>query len=290
MAQVGKSSSKKSRPSYVMAIIGVSFVLFFLGLLGWVGINGKKLVEYFRESIEMQITLKENTPEKSKDALQAQLQAMPYTKTLKYTDKETAKKEWLKQGNEDFTEFLDNNILPTTLTITLKNQYVQADTLVNIKKFIESNSIVADTKYPTAVVDKMNANIKLISIVLLIIAIILGTIVIFLIDNTTRLAMFSNRFLIKTMQMVGATRSFIAKPMNIRAVINGAVSAGIAITAMLTFIFTLENWIPQLKGLHDNASLIMLFIFIIIIGVVISLVSTYRSVIKYLKMKLDDLY
>lgn len=290
MAQAGKFSSKKSRPSYVMAIVGVSLVLFFLGLLGWIGINSNKLVQFFRESVEVQIFLRENTPEKSKDYLQAQLQAMPYTKSVKYTDKESAKADWKKSGGEDFQEFLDNNILPTSLSLTLKNQYVQADTLAMIKKSIEANTIVSEVKYPTAVVDKLNANVKLVSIILLIVAIILGIIVIFLIDNTTRLAMFSNRFLIKTMQMVGATRGFIAKPMNIRAAINGAVSAGFAIAGMIAFILLLESWIPELKTLHDNVSLIMLFIFILILGVVISLFSTYRSVVKYLKMKLDDLY
>ncbi len=290
MAQVGKFSSKKSRPSYVMAIVGVSLVLFFLGLLGWIGINSNKLVQFFRESVEVQIFLRENTPEKNKNDLQTQLQAMPYTKSVKYTDKESAKAEWKKNGGEDFQEFLDNNILPTSLSLTLKNQYVQADTLANIKKSIEANSIVSEVKYPTAVVDKLNANVKLVSIVLLVIAVILGIIVIFLIDNTTRLAMFSNRFLIKTMQMVGATRGFIAKPMNIRAVINGAVSAGFAIAGIIAIILLLENWIPELKSLHDNASLVMLFIFILILGVAISLLSTYRSVVKYLKMKLDDLY
>lgn len=290
MSQVGKSSSKKSRPSYVMAIVGVSLVLFFLGLLGWIGINSNKLVQFFRESVEVQIFLRENTPEKDKNALQAQLQAMPYTKAVKYTDKETAKADWKKSGGEDFQEFLDNNILPTSLSLTLKNQYVQADTLANIKKTIEANSIVSEVKYPTAVVDKLNANVRLVSIILLVVAIILGTIVIFLIDNTTRLAMFSNRFLIKTMQMVGATRGFIAKPMNIRAIINGTLSAGFAIAGMIAFILLLENWIPELKSLHDNASLVMLFLFILIVGVAISLLSTYRSVVKYLKMKLDDLY
>src|ERR1700712_438453 len=156
MAQVGKFSSKKSRPSYVMAIIGVSLVLFFLGLLGWIGINSNKLVQFFRESVEVQIFLRENTPEKDKNALQATLMAMPYTKNVKYTDKETAKAEWKKSGGEDFQEFLDNNILPTSLGLTLKSEYVQADTLANIKKMIEANSIVSEVKYPTAVVDKLN--------------------------------------------------------------------------------------------------------------------------------------
>lgn len=290
MAQVGKFSSKKSSPSYFMAILGVSLVLFFLGMLGWIGINSNKLVQYLRESVSVQIVLRENTPEKDKDALQAALQAMPYTRTLKYTDKETAKAEWKKADGEDFMEFLDNNILPTSFSLGVKNQYVQADSLKKIKRDIAANTIVSEVTYPTSVVDKLNANVRIASIILFSFAFILGIIVIFLIDNTTRLAMFSNRFLIKTMQMVGATRGFIAKPMNIRAIINGAVAAGFAIVGMIALIFTLENWLPELKSLHDNTSLLALFLLILIVGVAITLFSTHRSVVKYLKMKLDDLY
>jgi len=290
MAQTGKFSSKKSRPSYVMAIVGVSLVLFFLGLLGWIAINSQKLEQYFRESVEVQIFLRENAPENDKKTLQTFLEGQPYTKTIKYSDKEAAKAAWKQTGGEDFMEFLDNNILPTSLDLTLKSEYVKADTLQAIKKAMEANSIVSEVKYPTAVVDKLNDNVRKVSLIILAISILLAIIVIFLIDNTIRLAMFSNRFLIKTMQMVGATRWFIAKPMNIRAIINGAVASSIAIAGIFAVILFLEKWVPELKTLHDNKMLIMLFALILVVGIAITLVSTHRSVIKYLKMKLDELY
>lgn len=290
MAQIGKFSSKRSRPSYIMAIVGVSLVLFFLGLLGWIAINSKKLEQYFRESVEVQIFLRENTPEKDRTALQVFLEAQPYTKTIKYSDKETAKAAWKQSGGEDFMEFLDNNILPTSLDLTIKSDYVRTDTLQAIKKTIEANSIVTEVKYPTAVVSKLNDNIKKVSFIILGISILLAIVVIFLIDNTIRLAMFSNRFLIKTMQMVGATRWFIAKPMNIRAIINGSIAAGIAIAGNVAIVISLENWLPELKTLHDTKMLILLSLFMFIIGITITLISTHRSVVKYLKMKLDDLY
>ena len=118
----------------------------------------------------------------------------------------------------------------------------------------------------------------------------LPVMVIILIDNTIRLAMFSNRFLIKTMQMVGATRWFIAKPLNIRALINGAISAVIAIAAVYGVITLAEKFLPDLKALHDNTMILLLFLALLIIGIFISVFSTHRSVIKYLRMKLDDLY
>ena len=125
---------------------------------------------------------------------------------------------------------------------------------------------------------------------MLVIAIVICILVMILIDNTIRLAMFSNRFLIKTMQMVGATRWFIARPMDIKAVLNGAVSGLIAIAGILGFIFFAERWLPEIKALRDYSSLFIMFALIILIGISISLASTHRSVLKYLKMKLDDLY
>jgi cell division transport system permease protein len=290
MAQKGKFSSKRSKPSYFMTVLGVSLVLFFLGLLGWIAINSRKLEMYFRESVEMRILIRENTPDTNRVALQNYLQAQPYTKTLKYTDKETAKAEWIKSGGEDFTEFLDNNILPTSLDLTLKSEYVQADSMKAIQASINANSIVAESSYPTAVVEKLNDNVRKVSLSILGIVILLAIIVIVLIDNTIRLAMFSNRFLIKTMQMVGATRWFISRPMDIRAIINGAIAAIIAIAGMIALIWSAEKWVPGLQTLHDNKLLLLLFGIMFIIGIAITLISTHRSVVKYLKLKLDELY
>ena len=146
------------------------------------------------------------------------------------------------------------------------------------------------SKYPDAVVSGLNQVVRKFEIMLLTIAVVLSLIAIVLIDNTIRLAMFSNRFLIKTMQMVGATRWFISRPMNIRALVNGTVSAGIAIAAIITIILMVESWVPELRGLRDNSTLLLLCLSILGTGISISVVSTYRSILKYLKMKLDDLY
>src|SRR4029077_5881366 len=133
---------------------------------------------------------------------------------------------------------------------------------------------VSDVGYPDALVSKMNKNIRVLSISFLILAIIISLVVIFLIDNTIRLAMFSNRFLIKTMQMVGATRWFIAKPLNIRAIINGTVSAVIAIAAVYGIIVMAERFLPDLKILHDNTMLVLMFLALILIGITITVFST----------------
>ena len=290
MAQHGKASMKRGKPSYFMSILGVTLVLFLLGIVGWITINSQKLMEYFKESVEVQVFLKPNVPDTARQNLQSYITSQPYTKNVRFTDKESAKKEWLKSGGEDFTEFLDNSLLPTSIDFTLKADYMDSAQLASIKTDLSRFQAIDEVRYPTSVVGKMQRNFRLISLVLAGVAILIAVLVIVLIDNTIRLAMFSNRFLIKTMQMVGATRWFIAKPLNIRAVVNGAISAVIAIVLLYLVITTAENLLPDLKALHDNGLLIMLFIALILIGITITVFSTYRSVQKYLRMKLDELY
>lgn len=290
MSQFGKAASKRGKPSYFMSILGVTLVLFLLGIVGWITINSQKLIEYFKESVEVQVFLKPNIQDTARQSLQNYIAAQPYTKAVRYTDKESAKKEWMKTGGEDFTEFLDNSLLPTSIDFTLKADFVDSVRLNQIKTTIGSNPNVDEVKYPTAVVGKMQRNFNLISLVLAGVAILIAVLVIVLIDNTIRLAMFSNRFIIKTMQMVGATRWFIAKPLNVRAIVNGAVSALIAIALVYGVITVAERFLPDLQALRDNSLLLLLFLALIIIGITITLFSTHRSVVKYLRMKLDELY
>lgn len=290
MAQFGKASSKRGKPSYFMSILGVTLVLFLLGIVGWLTINSQKLIQYFKESVQVQVFLKTNVADTARQNLQNYITAQPYTKNIKYTDKETAKEEWLKSGGEDFTEFLDNSLLPTSIDFSLKAEFMDSARLASIKTDLSRFPAVDEVKYPTTVVGNMQRNFNLISLILAGVAILISVLVIILIDNTIRLAMFSNRFLIKTMQMVGATRWFIAKPLDIRAIINGAISAIIASALVYGVIVIAERFLPDLKALHDTSLILLLFAGLVVIGITITLFSTHRSVVKYLRMKLDELY
>src|SRR5215217_3782175 len=265
MAQFGKASSQRGKPSYFMSILGVTLVLFLLGIVGWLTINSQKLIQYFKESVEVQVFLKPNIHDTARQALQNYITSQPYTKNVKYTDKETAKQEWIKSGGEDFSEFLENSLLPTSIDFTMKAEYVDSARLTSIKEVIASFPAVDEVRYPTAVVGKMQRNFNLISLVLAGVAILISVLVIVLIDNTIRLAMFSNRFLIKTMQMVGATRWFITKPLNMRAVFNGALSAVIAIALVYMLTLAAENFLPELKALNDTKTLLLLFFALLIL-------------------------
>lgn len=290
MTEIGKGSAKRSQPSYFMAILGVSLVLFILGILGWIVINANKLGDYFKENVELRVYLRENISAKDSAALVQYIAAKPYVKNYRYVTKEMAKQKFIADGNEDWKNVLEDNPLQASLDFNLKNQYVDIDSLSTIQKDLEQNIAVSDVQYPKSLINNLNTNLRKVSLILLGIAVVLCVVVIVLIDNTIKLAMFSNRFLIKTMQMVGATRWFIAKPMDYRAIINGAISGVIALAGILALVFSAENLLPELKAMRDTLWLGLLAAGIIILGILISLFSTHRSVIKYLKMKLDDLY
>ncbi|MEZ5033460.1 MAG: permease-like cell division protein FtsX [Chitinophagaceae bacterium] len=206
MAQSGKSSIKRSKPSYFMSILGVTLVLFLLGIIGWLVINANKLGDYFKENVEIRAYLRGDLNPKDSVALMDYITNKPYVKSIHYVSKEEGKKIYMSDGeNEDWSKVLDENPLPNAIYFKIKRNYVQVDSMAAIKADIENQTYVSDVKYPEALVDKLNKNIRNISLGLLALVILISLVVIFLIDNTIRLAMFSNRFLIKTMQMVGAT-------------------------------------------------------------------------------------
>ncbi|HVU99135.1 MAG TPA: permease-like cell division protein FtsX [Puia sp.] len=290
MAQLGKGSAKRSTPSYFMAIVGVSLVLFLLGLLGWIVINANRLGENIRENVEVQIYVRQNLSPKDSAALVQFVSAQPYVRSYEYITKEMARKQFVGTGNDDFMSVLEQNPLPASVDFRVRSEYANADSLNKIKADFAQNIAVDEVKYNKKLVSNVDDWIRKTSLILLIVTLVISIAVIILIDNTIRLAMFSNRFLIKTMQMVGATRWFIARPMDRRAIINGAISGVIATAAIIGIIFASETWLPEIKALRDNMLLAAMFAVMILLGICISFISTHRSVVKYLKMKLDDLY
>ena len=290
MVKAGRASIKRGKPSYFMSILGVTIVLCLMGIIGIITINSRKLITNLKESVEVHVFLKQNIKDTAREGLQNYIAAQPYVKEIKYTDKETAKKEWIKDGGEDFAEFIDNSLLPPSIDFKLKADFLDSARLVAIKADISQFPIVDDVKYPTAVVGQMVSNFRTASIVLLVVAILISAFVIVLIDNTIRLAMFSNRFLIKTMQMVGATRWYIARPLDIRAIINGGISGVIATAIVYLLMLLAENFFEDFRTLRDTQSLLLLGFVLIVLGICITVFSTHRSVLKYLRMKLDELY
>lgn len=293
MFKKNKSVSSKSKPSQFMAILGISVVLFIVGIFGWLFLSATRYTELLKEDVLVQVYLHYSATDKTAADLQNYIKAQPYLKDLEYVDKNTAKQR-LQASDDRYDESLlgSENPLFASINFHVKSNYVQKDSLQKIKDNImaNSNNIVESILYPEGVVEKMGAVLKWVLISLAILAVIFGLLAIVLIDNTIKLSMYSNRFLIKTMQMVGATRGFIVTPINKRAVYNGLIASGISIALVCSLVYLSETSIDYVKQLRENIHFLYLFLAMISLGVLISLYSTHRSVIKYLKMKLDDLY
>ena len=191
---------------------------------------------------------------------------------------------------ENVGQFLGYNPLFASMEMNVYSEYANRDSLEKIRAFVLQSNIVREVTYPRVQVAQMNSNFRRINLILGIVALLLVVAVVILIDNTVRLAMFSNRFLIKTMQMVGASRFFISRTFDGRAIVNGLISGIIAVAGLWLVIQFAESQLPEMKTLHDGTLIALLMGTLLLLGILISLLSTHRSVVKYLKMHVDDLY
>lgn len=291
MAVTGKSSLKRSKPNYIYSIVGVALVLLIMGIMGWFFLNINSVGNALKEDIRMSAYLRTLNKD-TIGQIQQFIASRPYARNVTYVDKNAAKLIWNKENNEDWAKILDVNPLPESIDFYARASYVNKDSLAKLSNELMSayGNQITELQYPQSLVTNLNERTSKIGLIFLVVAIVLSIIVIISIDNTIRLAMFSNRFLIKTMQMVGATQSFIARPLNIRALINGLISSGIAIAVLFALIGWAESQFPQLRAIRDSKLTLILFGGLVVLGVGISVYSTHRSVLKYLKMKLDDLY
>jgi len=291
MASTGTSALKRSKPNYIYSIVGVAIVLFIMGIMGWLFLNLQSIGDSFKEDIRISVYVR-TTDKNIVGKIQQFIASQPYAKNVEYINKEKAKAIWNEENNEDWAKILEANPLPESVDFYAKADYVNTDSLTKITGAIENtfSKDVADIQYPKNLVTSLNERATKIGVIFLVMSIILCIIVIISIDNTIRLAMYSNRFLIKTMQMVGATRNFISKPLLIRALLNGLISAFVAIFLLFGLIEWATSQFPQIGMLQGISNSLILFGGLILLGVGISVFSTYRSVLKYLKMKLDELY
>ena len=270
--------------------MGVALVLFLMGVLGWLVINGRALTRAFKEDLEVNVDFHDNVSDENVAKMRAVLENQPFVRKTRIITKEEAAAMESQVEGSNIVEFLGYNPLFTSISLKLNEEYVNKDSLEKVKLFIMQSNVVRDVTWPNMVVDQMHSNFRKIGIILGGITAILLIVVIFLIDNTVRLAMFSNRFIIKTMQMVGATQSFITRPFDLRALVNGLTSGLIAVVGLWLVMSFAKAQLPVLDLLNDAGLLTLLISSMILLGILITMVSTHRSVVKYLKMHVDDLY
>jgi len=280
----------KLKGSYLTLVISVSLVLFLLGILGLVIINAKELSDYFRESLSFSVMLDDDAREADIRMLQKDLDAKPYVKSTVYVSKEEAAAKMKDDLGEDFISFLGDNPLPPSIDVFLYAGYTSPDSVTKIEKYVTEYPFVKEVYYEESLLFLINENVRKISIFLLVISAFLFLIAVTIINNTIRLAIYSKRFLIRTMQLVGATRSFIRKPFLIRSIYHGLLAALIAMTLLMGLLYLIEKEFYMMFSFESTKLLAVLCVVLIIFGILINLVSTYLSVNRYLVISEDKLY
>lgn len=280
----------KVKTSYTSTIISISLVLFMLGLLGVILLNAKQISDHVKENIGFSLYLNDNLSEKELQNLQKTLEEKDYTSRIDYTDKESAAELMKQDLGEDFVEFLGYNPLQASIDLYLKAEFAENASISLIEKELKKFPAVKEVVYQKDLLSEVNANIQKIGIVLFGFSLLLLIIVIALINNTIRLAIYSKRFLIKTMQLVGATGGFIRRPFVFRGVLNGFFSALIALLLLSGVLYSLFNNIPEFFELQNFNVYIILFAAVIILGILISWISTSLAVRRFLRMQSSDLF
>ncbi len=281
---------RKLQSSRATALISITLVLFMLGLFGLIVLHAQKLSEYVRENIGFSIIMKENVREAGIVQLQKTLDATPYVKSTEYITPERAAEELEEDLGEDFIGFLGYNPLLPSIELKLKAAYTNIDSLEMIESRLAANSDVKEIYYQKDLVHLINKNIRRIGLVLLGFSVLLLVIAIALINNTIRLAVYSRRFIIKTQQLVGATGGFIRRPFLWQGVLQGMYAAFIAIIFLGVIVYFSRQEVPELINLQDPVLLLSLLVFVLLSGMVLSYLSTWFAVKKYLRARADRLY
>jgi cell division transport system permease protein len=283
-------SKTRLRGSYLTLIVSISLVLFLLGVLGLVLINAKGLSDYFRESLTFSIMVDEDAREADIRMLQKDLDAKPYVKTTEYISKDQAAAKLKEELGEDFVSFLGYNPLSPSVDVYLNAEYAGPDSVAKIEKYLGDYPIVKEVYYQESLLYLINENVRKISLFLLVISTFLFLIALTVINNSIRLSVYSKRFLIRTMQLVGATPSFIRKPFLLRSAVHGLIAGLIAMILLLGLIYMMETEFFQMFSYRNLNLLLLLGSVIIVLGILITVVSTFFSVKRYLSISEDKLY
>src|SRR6187431_3079547 len=285
-----KFQKRRLLSSYFSVVLSIFLVLFLLGVLGFFIINSKKLADDFKEEIAMTVFFKNEANDSIVKAFGTELKSVRFAKSFVYVSKEAAAKQHSDIIGEDFMTFLGQNPLQNSYDIHLKADYVERDSINRIESGLRKNAMVSDIVYDKQLVNLVNDNIKKVSMWILIVSGLLTVIAVLLINSSLRLSIYSNRFIIKTMQMVGATKSFIRKPFVLRSIKLGMIDSGLAIIALLGLLFYLDNTYPGLGILNNPLVVAIVLISIFGIGVLITWLSTYFATQRFLNLRTDDLY
>jgi len=286
-----KHYKRKVRASYFTTMISISLVLFMLGILGFLLLSAEKIANRVKENIKLSIFIGDNAKEDEVVKLQNYLNIQTYIKETQYVPKEEAAKSLSKELGEDFVSFLGYNPLKSSIDVYVKSSWGNNDSLKMIKnQLIIRSKVIEDIQYHEPLVQAINNNIRQISLIIVAFSAILTIISLVLINNTIRLFIYTKRFLIRTMQLVGATEKFIRRPFVRRGVVQGFISALLAIGLIVVSLYFAYQEIPELFDVEFYDTVLILFGMVIVVGMLLSWIASYFSVRKYLRINIDDLY
>jgi cell division transport system permease protein len=276
--------------SYFSVVISIALVLFLLGLLGMLVLNAKTISDNFKEKVVLTIYLDDSAKPVEIEQLQKGLSLAKFVKEANYVSKEDAADFMKGEYGEDFLDDVGYNPLQNSIDVNLKADYVTAQRLDSISEVTLNKKFVDDVRYDKDLVSMMNSNVKRISGWVLVISGIFTLIAVLLINSSIRLAVYSKRFTIKTMQMVGATKKFIRRPFVFRSIRLGIIGAIVALIGMAAVLYYVDKTFPELDLLRNQILLVALFSGVFLIGILITWISTHFATQRFLNLKTDQLY
>lgn len=284
------NKAKRRGPSQLSSVLSITLVLFLIGLIGLLMVNAQAISDYFKENLQVNIVLNDAITETELSSLQQNMERNSAVKTLTYISKDMAKTIFEESFGEGIEDVLGYNPLYASIDVKLNTAYANNDSLSKLKLKIENYNGVKEVHYQKTLLQLVNRNFRIAGLILLAISFLFLLVAITIINNTIKLTLYSKRFLIRSMQLVGATRSFITKPFLKQSLSNGVLAAVLAVVALTGLLVYIQHNFPNFLVLKDAIRFGIVVLIIFGVGILISWYSTRRSVLRYIKMKLDDLY
>ncbi len=281
---------KQLRSSYLSSVISTSLVLFLLGVTGLFLLNAKRISDFYKENVGLSIYLKNNAKEAETAKFRKQLDASAFIRETRFISKEEAAKEMEKDYGKDFLSILSYNPLPELIEVKVQPDYANSDSITAIQARLEKDPLVKEVNYEKNLLDLVNYNIRQIGFIMLLFSGLLLFVSVVLISNTIRLSVYSKRFLINTMKLIGATKGFITRPFISRSLLQGFIAGALAVMMLCGLIYLLYAEFGDILSFVDANTLLLVFVAILALGMLITMVATYLSVRRYVQLGSDDLY
>ena len=287
-----KSTKRRFAGSYFISLMSITLVLFVLGMYAFLVVYTDKLLDHVRENIGFEVVIKNNVKESSIINLRDEIKKKDYVKSVEYISKEEATKRLEDDLGEDFLQWLgdiENPLLPS-IDIRFTSDYANSDSMAMVEKWIGTKSIVKEILYQKSLSDTINRNIDKIKIVLFFVSIILLIIAATLISHTVRLSIYSKRFTVRSMQLVGATEGFIMRPFLKTFMAQGAVAAILSLILITFALFGMNDFMPEMSIFNGNKYIVIIYIFVVILSLLLTMLSTILAMRKYLNADIDKFY